>query len=150
MHLCACMHFIYSCTLEWHPGATLKRVGLCASPSHCQARWLLSLQEEEERWKEKGKKGGRLELALTELEWPVPRAATSGDHLQLAPSASSLPSSFPMLTFSFHDGGVGGGRESEAVVVGVCLARLCAHAAATFFLYDLGGGGAGKTVAMAT
>lgn len=29
-------------------------------------------------------KGGSSELALTALEWRVPRAATSGDHLQLA------------------------------------------------------------------
>lgn len=106
--VCVCVHFFffYSCTLEWHPGATLRRAGLfCFSLSCCQARWLLSLREEEERWKEEGK-GERSKLALTELEWSVPRAATSGDHQQLARTASSLPSSFlPKLTFSLPDWG---------------------------------------------
>ncbi|MEQ2247234.1 hypothetical protein ILYODFUR_007251 [Ilyodon furcidens] len=102
------------------------RVGLCGSLSCCQARWLLSVQEEEERWKEK-REGGSSEPSLTGLEWPVPRAATSGDHLQLAQTASSLPSSFPHAYFLTPKWG-----KLEALVAGLCLARLCACISATF------------------
>ncbi|KAI4807655.1 hypothetical protein KUCAC02_027447 [Chaenocephalus aceratus] len=50
--------------------------------------------EEEERWKGKGKEGC-VSRGLTAPEWPVPRATTSGDHLQLAHPASSILVPFP-------------------------------------------------------
>ncbi|KAK5881405.1 hypothetical protein CesoFtcFv8_022209 [Champsocephalus esox] len=39
--------------------------------------------------------GGMCESCLTASEWPVPRATTSGDHLQLAHPASSILVPFP-------------------------------------------------------
>lgn len=58
--------------------------------SACQARWLLSLREEVEPWKEKRREG-----LSPAPEWPVPRASTSGDHLQLAHPTPSVLSPFP-------------------------------------------------------
>lgn len=117
MYLCVCMHFIYSCTLL--SGTQGPHLGgwdsLLRLHSLCQARWLLSLKEKEERWKGKGE-GGSSESPLTAPEWPVPRATTSGDHLQLARHASSIPvpfssraHTFSLLFFQMGGGDSGGG-----------------------------------------
>ena len=101
VYQCVCMHFIYLCTLL--SGTQGPHFGGWASLLHrhslCQARWLMSLKEKEERWKEKGKEeeegGAGSESPLTAPEWPIPRAITSGDHLQLAQPASSILVPFP-------------------------------------------------------
>lgn len=103
--------------------------------SLCQARWLLSLREEVERWKRGGKKRGKegsSESPLTAPKWPVPRATTSGDHLQLAHAASSFFVLFPLanahfLTLFLDMGGGGGG--GSGVVFGQAV--ICAHISGT-------------------
>lgn len=100
----ACVLFTRHST-ACHAGATLRRGGtLLRFHSLCQARWLLSLKEEEESWKETGE-GGSFESLSTVPEWPVPRAATSGDHLQLAFPASSILFPSPLSHSGFPDGG---------------------------------------------
>lgn len=106
--------------------------------SLCQARWLLSLKGEEERWKEKGE-GWSSESPLTALEWPVPRATTSGDHLLLAQPASSILIALAHAHFShsvFPDGGGGGGGS------GVFGQAACLYFS-NFSVCALGGGGGG-------
>lgn len=108
--------------------------------SLCQARWLLSLKGEEERWKEKGE-GWSSESPLTALEWPVPRATTSGDHLLLAQPASSILIALAHAHFShsvFPDGGGGGGGS------GVFGQAACLYFS-NFSVCALGGGGAGRS-----
>lgn len=124
------MHFIYSCTLL--SGTQGPHLGgwdsLLCLHSLCQARWLLSLRGEEERWKEKGKEGSS-ESPLTAPEWSVPRATTSGDHLLLAYPASSAFVPFPLahahfLTLFFQVGEVG---EVVAVAVVCLFSDLCPY-----------------------
>lgn len=99
-----------------------------------QARWLLSPGERGGGAME-GKRGrrGALSRPLTAPEWPVPRATTSGDHLQLAHPASSIfppsPSSphahAHFLTLFFQMRGGGGGGSGGSGVFGQAV--ICAH-----------------------
>lgn len=96
------MHFIYSCTLL--SGTQGPHLGgwdsLLCLHSLCQARWLLSLSEEVERWKGKGE-GGELWVALNSA-----RVARPQSHHIWRPPAAGLPRflrPFPLshtLTFS--------------------------------------------------
>lgn len=119
--MCVCMHAFYLLCTLWSAMQGPHLGGwdsLLRFHCLCQARWLLSLKEEEERWKEKGK-GGSFESLSTVPEWPVPRATTSGDHLQLAHPASSILFPFPLAfsTVFFQMGEV-------AAVAVECLVRL--------------------------
>lgn len=107
----ACMHFIYLCTLpSGMLGPHLGGWDSAASP--------LSLPGQMAPVTERG--GGAMEGKVeggelsTVPEWPVPRATTSGDHLQLAHPAPSVLIPFPLahahfLILFFLDGGGGSG-----------------------------------------
>lgn len=80
-------------------------------------------------------------MPLTALEWPVPRATTSGDHLLLAQPASSIlaaPAHAHFLTLFFQMGGGGGGGS------GVFGQAACLYFS-NFSVCALGGGGAGRS-----
>lgn len=128
--MCVCMHFIYSCTLL--NGTQGPHLGgwdsLLRLHSLCQARWLLSLSEEEERWKD-GRmegKGGSSESPLNSARVARPQS----HHIWRPPAAGSarFPPSFVPFFCTAHAHFLtvfpdGGGVFGQAVI--------CAHISAT-------------------
>lgn len=112
--MCMCVHAFYLLmhSAEWHTGATLGRVGLsAASPLSLPGQMAPVTESGGEAMEGKGERGSS-EPPLTAPEWPVPRATTSGDHLQLVHPASSVRVPFPLahahfLTGFFQMGEVG-------------------------------------------
>lgn len=102
--LCACacvcvyLHFIYSVLYRvTRRGHTWEGGTLCCST--LSARPDGSCHWKRRRSDGRKRERGSSELLLTVPEWPVPRATTSGDHLQLAHPTSSILFPFP-LAFS--------------------------------------------------
>ena len=136
--VCVCVHFIYLYSpLSGMQGPHLGGWdSLLRLHSPCQARWLLSLKEREERWKEKG---GRREFRVALNSARVARPQSH--HIWRPPAAGSPPASpipvaFPraqihFLALVFPDGGGEGGGSrvfGQAVIcahVSATLVRLC-------------------------
>lgn len=105
MHIFVYVHAFYLLVhSEWHAGATLRMMGLFA---------LLAMPGQMAPVTGRGggamegkkRKEGAVSHPLTVLEWPVPGATTSADHLLQANPAPLSSSHSLMFTFSFPMGG---------------------------------------------